>query len=85
MPTVESRTRRPTTESIAASELCAELINETTMKQRSAARPKFRQKHRTVIPVEVYTCGEASAITQVTVPCDVPWANPSHLTGRLEV
>ena len=69
VPKVEFRTGRPTAESIAASDLCAEPMNETAMKQRSAPRPKIRQRHRTNIPVEVYTYGEASVITQVTAPC----------------
>jgi len=45
-------------------------MNETAMKQRSAFRPKIRQKHPTNIPVEVYTCGAACAIAQVTASCD---------------
>jgi NADPH2:quinone reductase len=41
-------------------------MNETAMKQRSAPCPKIRQRHRTNIPVEVYTRCEACEITQVT-------------------
>ena len=44
----------------------AEPMNETAKKQRSAVCPEIRQSHRTNIPVEVYTCGAVSAITQVT-------------------
>jgi len=41
-------------------------MNETAKKQRSAVCPEIRQSHRTNIPVEVYTCGAVSAITEVT-------------------
>jgi NADPH:quinone reductase len=43
-------------------------MNKTAMKRRSALRPKTRRKHPTNIPVEVYTCGKARAITEVTAP-----------------
>jgi NADPH:quinone reductase len=45
-------------------------MNETAMNLRSAFCPKIRQKPPTNIPVEVYTCGEASAITVVTARWD---------------
>jgi NADPH2:quinone reductase len=63
---VESRTGRPTAEYIAASDLNAEPMNETAMKQRPAPCPEIRQRHPTNIPVKVYTCEEGCGITQVT-------------------
>jgi len=67
---VESRTGRPTAENTAASDLYAEPMNEPAMNQRSALCPKVRQQHPRNIPMEVYTCGEACAITQVTAQGD---------------
>ena len=64
---VESRTGRPTAEYIAASDLYAEPMNETAMKQRSAPRQKIGRRPRTNIPVKVYTRCEACRITQVTM------------------
>src|SRR5271169_5520469 len=60
-------------------------MNETSMKPRSVARPEIRQRQRTNIPVEVYTCGEGCGITQVTVQSD-GWGvgtRPRQGTGRL--
>jgi hypothetical protein len=68
-PKVEFRTGRQPP-NLLQPVIYAELINETAM-NFAPLRPKIRQKHPTNIPVEVYTCGEASAITEVTVRRDV--------------
>jgi|HubBroStandDraft_6_1064221.scaffolds.fasta_scaffold10003_4 hypothetical protein len=64
----------------------AELMNETAM-NFAPLRPKTRQKHPTNIPVEVYTCGEAPAITEVTVRRDLRGRRKrgGKVAGRLSV
>jgi NADPH:quinone reductase-like Zn-dependent oxidoreductase len=51
------------------------------MKQRSAPCPEIRQSHRTNIPVEVYTGGEAYEITQVTARCVNQTDGPARAVG----
>jgi hypothetical protein len=68
-PKVEFRTGRQPP-NLLQPVIYAELMNETAM-NFAPLRPGIRQKHPTNIPVEVYTCGEASAITEVIVRHEV--------------
>ncbi len=85
---VEFRTGRPTAKDIVTGDLYAEPMNETSIKQRPAPRPKTGLRHRTNIPVEVYTGWDGLTITQVTRQGDRrPFTRPREngLADRLPV